>query len=529
MSTSASNLNPATPGSEKSAEPASRGIRLVRPLLAVSAIGVFFFLFHAFPDRAWLGRMDPHVHNVFHMMAYVSSALTVAVAMAWMILKKAPALLAVSSTEADWSQQSLLSEADRLKVYAMWFIAMRWIAVLFAAFLVFVCVQVLEWLPAVVWSPLVITIAALAGFNLLYTVLLRRGWRVSLLLAVQGYIDLAILVVLLHFSGGIENTFSMMMIFQVIIGGVLLSRRQCYGIAATASLLYAAMAFGEWSDVIGHYKLNLLPHVQGQIAHNTLYMLSWVLIQALVLFLTAYFVATIAERIRADNHRLEHQRRQYRRQVIAATEEERKRVARELHDHTGQSLTSLIAQLTVMIADADYASRRGTLVELRRQVEQIMGEVHELAHTLRPSSLDDLGLLAALEKHCRLCSARLGITVECEAVGVPDNRRFPSNVEVAVYRIAQEGITNAVRHGRARSVAVLLQRQDGKLLVVVEDDGVGFDAGDWRGQCARGNHLGLLGIEERAAMLGGTFRVESHPGSGARLFVEIPLKDGEHA
>lgn len=498
-------------------------------MLVALAIGIFFFLLHAFLDRAWLGRLDPHIRAVVYLLGHLSSALAVVVVAAWMIVKNAPAFLAVSSTDADWSQRSLLSESDRPEVYATWFIAMRWVAVLFAGFLIFVCVQVLEWLPAVVWWPLVITIAALAGFNLLYTVLLRRGWRVSLLLAAQGYIDLVILVVLLHFSGGIENIFSMMMIFHVIIGGVLLSRRQCYGIAAAASLLYALMAFGEWADVIGHYKLNLLPHVQGQVAHNTLYMMSWVALLTMMLFLVAYFVATLAERIRTDKHRLECQRQQYRQQVIAATEEERKRVARELHDHTGQALTALIAQLTVMAADAENASRSSMLAELRRQVEQILSEVHELSHALRPSSLDDLGLLAALEKHCQMCSERLGITVECEAVGGPDDRRFPSNVEVAVYRIAQEGITNAVRHGRARSVSVLLQRQESKLLVVIEDDGVGFDARDWRGQCVRGAHLGLLGIEERAVMLGGTLRVESHPGSGTSLFVEIPLKDGDHA
>ena len=527
MSTNASH-KPATPGSDKSAKPASGRLRLVRPLLLALAIGILSYLFHVYLDRVWSERMDPHIRDVVHIVGHVASALAAVVIVAWMIMRKTPVFLLELSMEADPSQRSLLSETDQRKVYAKWFIGMRWIAVLVAGFLVFVGVRVFAWLSAEVWWPLAITIAALAGSNLLYGMCLRRGWHESLLLQAQAYIDLFFLVVLLHFSGGIENIFSMFMIFHVIIGGVLLSRRHCYGIAAAASVLFAAMALGEWGDLIEHYKLELLPHVKGQVAHSTLYVLCWIVLLTVVLFLTAYFVTTLTERIRADENRRERHRQQYRRQVIAATEEERKRLARELHDHTGQALTSLIAQLTVMEIGAENAARGNALAELRRQVEQDLSDVRELSHVLRPSSLDDVGLLAALEKHCQVCSERLGIAVECDAVGVAGGRRLPGQVEVAVYRIAQEGITNAARHGRAHSVSVLLQRRGSELLVVVEDDGVGFDARDWREQCVRGDHLGLLGIEERAVLLGGALRVESRPGSGTSLFVNIPLEDSDH-
>ena len=135
----------------------------------------------------------------------------------------------------------------------------------------------------------------------------------------------------------------------------------------------------------------------------------------------------------------------------------------------------------------------------------------------------DLGLVAALRRHCETFSRRFGVDVECESVGPDGAESLPAEAEVAVYRIAQEALSNAVRHGAARSVHVLLQRKKEAMLVIVEDDGHGFDASDWRARCARGGHLGLLGIEERAALLGGTLRVESRPGSGTSLFVEIPL------
>jgi len=220
------------------------------------------------------------------------------------------------------------------------------------------------------------------------------------------------------------------------------------------------------------------------------------------------------------------------RQVIAASEDERKRVARELHDNTGQSLASLIAGLgalaTRSAASADEATS-ASLTELREHAEQMLQEVHDLSRTLRPSALDDLGLPAALQKHCDVIATRFGITVDCQEIGFDDQPRLPGEVEIAAYRIVQEALTNAVRHGGAQAVQVLLQRKDGALLLVVEDDGKGFDARDWRTRFRPEGHLGLAGIEERAALLGGNLRVESRPGSGTSLFIEVPLAGEEPA
>jgi signal transduction histidine kinase len=213
--------------------------------------------------------------------------------------------------------------------------------------------------------------------------------------------------------------------------------------------------------------------------------------------------------------------RQLLRKLIAAEEEERKRVARELHDQTGQHLTALIAGLTA--AEGGQGTSPGWLTELRGLATETLREVHDLSLGLRPVALEELGLVAALQKHCRSVTQRSGVVVDCAGIGLEDAPRLPVETEVALYRVVQEALTNAVRHGQARSVHVLLHRQEAVVQAVVEDNGRGFDAKEWRAQCLNGDHLGLLGIDERARLLGGTFRVESHPGTGTSLFIEIPL------
>ncbi len=201
------------------------------------------------------------------------------------------------------------------------------------------------------------------------------------------------------------------------------------------------------------------------------------------------------------------------RQVIAAGEQERKRVARELHDQTGQALTSLIAGLSSLEKSCPKA------VEMRALAEKTLAEVHDLSVALRPAVLDDLGMLPAIRKHCQTVAAQFGVEVDCQAVGLDDRQRLPVEIEQALYRITQEALTNALRHGEATRISVLLQRRDHAVLAVIEDNGRGFDAAHRR----ETDRLGLLGIEERAALLGGTLRVQSRPGAGTTLFVELPV------
>jgi signal transduction histidine kinase len=217
-------------------------------------------------------------------------------------------------------------------------------------------------------------------------------------------------------------------------------------------------------------------------------------------------------------------RQQLLRQVIQAAEEERKRIARELHDHTGQALTSQIATLSAMENQLGDSAIRQRLQDLRRQIEQTLDEVHDLSIRLRPSVLDDVGLMAALQRHCRLVSLRSGAHVACTDAGL-DGERLPAEVELTVYRVVQEAVTNSLRHGRATQITATLERLPRQLRATVQDNGAGFDAGNWRQRCAQGNHLGLIGIEERVRLLEGELSVDSAPGQGVILRAEIPLPE----
>lgn len=212
--------------------------------------------------------------------------------------------------------------------------------------------------------------------------------------------------------------------------------------------------------------------------------------------------------------------------VIRAGEEERKRLARELHDDTGQALTSQIAALGALEEQSRDATTRRRLADLRQQAEQMLGEVHSLAVTLRPSVLDDVGLKAALDRHCRMFAQRFGVHVTCVDLDLGD-RRLPAEVELMIYRVVQEALTNAVRHGHADRIKVLVQLARAGVLTIVRDNGCGFDAHDWQKRCLAGNHLGLLGIEERVSLVGGSFCVDSEPGKGAAVYADVPLKEPE--
>jgi signal transduction histidine kinase len=198
--------------------------------------------------------------------------------------------------------------------------------------------------------------------------------------------------------------------------------------------------------------------------------------------------------------------------LISAQEEERKRVARELHDETSQTLSALLMRI-----DAE----RGDPAELRALASRSLDGIHRLIRDLRPSMLDDLGLVPALKTEVGRQLGSRGIAVRFEVDGLDE--RLPRELETLLYRIAQEAATNVVRHSRAENVLVQLYRRDACLSLEVEDDGEGFDPASVARPLDSGRGLGLLGMRERVELLGGTFKVDSSPGNGTRIAVEVPL------
>ena len=207
------------------------------------------------------------------------------------------------------------------------------------------------------------------------------------------------------------------------------------------------------------------------------------------------------------------------RRVIDAQELERRRLARELHDETGQALTSILLGLKGIRAAQSDGEAEQAEAELRELVVHALQDVRSLAVELRPTALDDFGLAAALERLGETFSERSGIATEVQAhLG---DVRLPPEVETALYRLVQEALTNVVKHAEAKNVSVVVTRRAGGVGAVVEDDGRGFaEAG------VRDDALGIVGMRERVALLGGTLTFESSPGGGTALVAYIPSRAG---
>ena len=205
------------------------------------------------------------------------------------------------------------------------------------------------------------------------------------------------------------------------------------------------------------------------------------------------------------------------RRVVEGQEVERRRLARELHDETGQALTSILLGLrAVEEAGSGDGVVRKSVSEVRELVVATLQDVRRLAVELRPKALDDFGLVPALERLVQTFSEATGISVDLEA-GLGEDR-LPAELETTLYRITQEALTNVVKHAEAQSVSVLLVRREGSVTTVIEDDGRGFDP-----TSTREDGLGLLGMHERVALHDGRLQLEASPGAGTTLVVEMPL------
>jgi two-component system, NarL family, sensor histidine kinase UhpB len=225
----------------------------------------------------------------------------------------------------------------------------------------------------------------------------------------------------------------------------------------------------------------------------------------------------ITERERAKQERIDLQLR-----MVTVQEEERQRIARELHDQMGQSLAALMLGLKPLVTSGNLEpSTRHHLKRLHDLANDLAKDVHHLALDLRPTALDDLGLQIALSNYVEEFSERWKIPADFHANGF-DGERLPSHLETTVYRVVQEALSNILKHADAKRISVILEHRSGRLVVIVEDDGCGFDAEGLLKLPVRARRLGLLGMQERVALVGGSLAIESSLGSGTSLYVRIP-------
>jgi len=236
----------------------------------------------------------------------------------------------------------------------------------------------------------------------------------------------------------------------------------------------------------------------------------------------ARLVATFNELL--DRTAVQRQRlREVNQRALAAAEDERMRIARELHDGTAQTLAALRVRLKLARKLQDPVKQTELLEEISEEISAAIEEVRRMARGLRPPALDMLGLAPAIESRARAIAEAGGLRLE---LAVQDQERLLSpETELAVYRIVQESLSNVVRHAGAETVFVGLERDDGTLEIIIRDDGRGFDLEHTLDDSGRG--LGLFGMQERASYFGGTVDIDTTPGRGTQVSVRIPIAESE--
>lgn len=207
---------------------------------------------------------------------------------------------------------------------------------------------------------------------------------------------------------------------------------------------------------------------------------------------------------------------------MRAAEEERQRIARELHDDMAQRLSSLLLHLRLATRAEDHEVRASRLAEMRSQLQEVAEEVRRIARGLRPPALGDAGVLPAVQGLVR--DLRTSRRVRAQLEAEPVDHLLSADEKLVLYRVVQEALSNVVRHANAQQVQVRIAPADGTVIADVVDDGRGFDPDH---EPTNGG-LGLLGMRERAATVGGRLRVESAPGRGTRVRLEIPVSPEDH-
>jgi two-component system, chemotaxis family, CheB/CheR fusion protein len=206
--------------------------------------------------------------------------------------------------------------------------------------------------------------------------------------------------------------------------------------------------------------------------------------------------------------------------LVRAQEDERRRLARDLHDHLGQQLTTL--RLRIESLRDPNARSPATPEELQEIVKRLDDDVDFLAWELRPLALDELGLETALSNYATQWSQHFDVKAEFHARGLGE-QRLPRELESNLYRIAQEALNNCAKHAKCTQADIILERRDHHVILIIEDNGIGFDV---PGELKSTNNMGLMSMRERASLIGGTFDIESTPTKGTTIFVRLHVSDG---
>lgn len=321
--------------------------------------------------------------------------------------------------------------------------------------------------------------------------------------------EIALITLIVHWMGGSEWIGIIFYLFTVIYANFFLPRLQGYLITALVILLYSSLVLLEYSGVIPHRSLFAM---LGDPYRNLSYTLTTILAGAIGIYaVLAYTVRSFTEIYMRKNRALaerEGELARLSRQLLSAQEDERRRIAHELHDKLGQSLAAVKLHLGALRKSLPDQQRE----ELLGIVDHAIAETRSLAYSLRPPLLEELGLLPSLHQLAEMVESSSGIEVR---LAMEEGERLPMAVESLLFYVAQETIKNVQEHARANQIVVSLSRKPGKVVLAVEDDGIGFQSKGSPG-------LGLLGIRERVEGIGGQLTIASSASGGSCVTVEVP-------
>jgi signal transduction histidine kinase len=325
-------------------------------------------------------------------------------------------------------------------------------------------------------------------------------------------LEIALITVLVHLMGGSEWIGNIFYLFTVIYANFFLPRLQGYLITGLVIVLYAALVLLEYAGVLPHRSLFV---VFDEPYRSLSYTLTTLLAGVVGIYLTlAYTVRTFTEIYARKNRALSEREAELAhlsRRLLSAQEEERSRIARGLHDELGQSLAAVKLNLAALGGELSDEEKTEIIAILDRAI----GETRTLAYSLHPPLLDDLGLVPSLRRLAALVEAAGDLKV---SVDVVEGERLSREIESLLFHVAQETLSNVQEHAQATRIVVRLKRRGARLIFAVEDDGVGFRPKGRQG-------LGLRGIRERVEMSGGRMMVDTSPGKGTIVTVEVPLAD----
>lgn len=221
-----------------------------------------------------------------------------------------------------------------------------------------------------------------------------------------------------------------------------------------------------------------------------------------------------------------HQRSQLGIRIIQAQEEERKRVAREIHDGPAQSIANVVfrTEYVERLLETNINDARTELIDLKAQVRNTLQDIRKIIFDLRPMTLDDLGLIPTLRRYIDKFFEQTKIHVELMVIG--SAHRLPQSIEVTIFRIVQEALNNIHKHARTKKAKIRIEFQHEPLNIVIEDHGIGFDLEKVKEMSCEGENYGLLSLEERTELIGGEIRIMTTPGKGTRIHLKIPLRKG---